>query len=130
MTEERMRVLLYNAIQILEEKIFDNYETELMDILGMTKDEYCDVMDCEWYEYISDEQMRTVKQKCKELMNAGTSPKYVIGCIYGLFEDYIISEKQESELYQLVDPQELYNDVSDYWQEIDGDNELAKCIGY
>ena len=81
-------------------------------------------------EYIIDEQMETVKKKCKELMNDGISPKYIIGCIYGLYEDYVISEEQELELYQLVDPQDEYNEPSEYWWVIDGDNELAKCIGY
>lgn len=81
-------------------------------------------------EYITDEQMEIVKEKCKELMNRGVSPKYIIGCIYGLYEDYTISEEQESELYQLVDPQDEYNETSDYWQAIDEDNELARCIGY
>ena len=81
-------------------------------------------------EYITDKQMETVKEKCKELVNDGMSPKYIIGCIYGLYEDYVISEEQESELYQFVDPREEYNEPSDYWQAIDGDNELARCIWY
>lgn len=81
-------------------------------------------------EYITDEQMETIKAKCKELLDQNTSPKYLVGCIYGLYENYIISEEQESELYQFVDPHELYNETSDYWWAIEGDNELAKCIGY
>lgn len=81
-------------------------------------------------EYITDEQMETVKRKCKELMNDRMNPKYIIGCIYGLYQDYVISEEQESELYQFVDPQDEYNEPSDYWWAIDGDNELARCIGY
>lgn len=48
MTEERLRVLLRNAIELLQERVFDNYETEAMDSLGMSKDEYCDVMCCDY----------------------------------------------------------------------------------
>lgn len=82
------------------------------------------------FEYITNEQMETIKAKCKELLDQNTSPKYLVGCIYGLFEDYIISEIQEAELYKLVDPDDLYNEPSEYWWNIEEDNELAKCIGY
>ena len=81
-------------------------------------------------EYITNEQMEIVKEKCKELTKDGISNKYIIGCIHGLYQNYLISEKQESELYQIVDPQDEYNEPSDYWQAIDGDNELERCIGY
>ena len=47
MKEERLRILLDNAIKLLEERVFDNYETEVMDELGMTKDEYCDITGCD-----------------------------------------------------------------------------------
>lgn len=50
MTEERLRVLLRNAIELLQERVFDNYETEAMDSLGMSKDEYCDVMCCDYWD--------------------------------------------------------------------------------
>lgn len=81
-------------------------------------------------DYITEEQMKIIKAKCREELKKGTDPRYLIGCIYGLYEDYIISEKQESELYKLVDPEELYNEPSEYWWGIDGNNKLAKCIGY
>ena len=50
MKEERLRILLENAIKLLEEKVFDNYETEVMDELGMTKDEYCDITECDYWD--------------------------------------------------------------------------------
>ena len=56
MTEERTRELLNNAISILETRVFDNYETEAMDNLGMTKQEYCDIMNCEeWQDEADDD---------------------------------------------------------------------------
>lgn len=50
MTNERLTVLLNNAIELLEERVFDNYETEAMNELGMTKEEYCEVVGCEPWE--------------------------------------------------------------------------------
>ena len=43
-------------------------------------------------DYITEEQMETIKAKCREELKKGTDPRYLIGCIYGLYEDYIISE--------------------------------------
>lgn len=37
--------------------------------------------------------------------------------IYGLFQDYSISEEQEAELYGIVDPGELYNSPAEYWRD-------------
>ena len=49
----------------------------------MKNEDMCYIYDDEYEEYITDEQMETIKEKCKELMNDGTSSKYIIGCIYG-----------------------------------------------
>ena len=44
MTNERLMILLGNAIGLLEERVCDNYETEVMDALGMTNDEYREII--------------------------------------------------------------------------------------
>lgn len=64
MTEERLRVLLRNAIELLEIRVFDNYETEAMDNLGMSEDEYCDVMCCDYCddEEEGNDEERPIKQ--------------------------------------------------------------------
>lgn len=43
-SKERLGVLLYNAISLLEERVFDNYDTEARE-LEITWEEYCSVMD-------------------------------------------------------------------------------------
>ena len=48
MTEERLKVIAANAIGLLEERVFDNYEAEVLEALGIDKDEYCEIMGCDW----------------------------------------------------------------------------------
>ena len=43
MTKERAEQLLNEAIRILELRLFDNYETEAMDNLEMTDEEYMEI---------------------------------------------------------------------------------------
>lgn len=43
MNEKRTKELLRKAIELLESRVFDNYETEAMDRLGMTMEEYKEV---------------------------------------------------------------------------------------
>ena len=43
-SKERLGVLLYNAISLLEEFVFDNYDTEAR-VIEITWEEYCSVMD-------------------------------------------------------------------------------------
>lgn len=71
------------------------------------------------YEYITDEQFNTIKQIAKTELEKGTHPKFLIGCIYDLYQNYLISEEQEVELYYLVDPMQQYNNVSEYWEMVD-----------
>ena len=35
--------------------------------------------------------------------------------VHNLYQEYLISEDQETELYNLVDPEEKENDPADYW---------------
>ena len=79
-------------------------------------------------KYLSEEQMERLKAKCKEELSNGRPIKYLVGCIYGLYQDYVLSEAQESELYELVDPEEKYNECSKYWNEIEN-NTLANFLG-
>lgn len=82
-------------------------------------------------KYITENQMNKIKLKCYEELKNATDPRYLIGCIYDLYQSYIISEEQETELYMLVDPREEYNNVSQYYEDIaDSNNPLKECIGY
>ena len=47
-----------------------------------------------------------------------------LACIYDLWQNYEIEEKEEEELYDYVDPNEEYNNVSEYWWNMDYENPL------
>ena len=66
------------------------------------------------------ETIEELKEVLFELLNKGTSIKDCVGYIYGLFQDYQLSEDQEVELYMFVDPDELWNSPSEYWNGQDG----------
>ena len=66
------------------------------------------------------ETIEGLKGILSELLNKGTSIKDCVGYIYGLFQDYQLSEDQEVELYMFVDPDELWNSPSEYWNGQDG----------
>ena len=44
------------------------------------------------FGYITNEQIKTIKQIIKTELENGTSPKFLIGCIYDLYQNYLISE--------------------------------------
>lgn len=79
-------------------------------------------------EWLSNQKMNIVKYKLNEMMVAGKDIKYMIACIHDLYQDYIISEDQEMELYEIVDPEEKYNDVWDYWNEMNEPNGLMELL--
>ena len=51
----------------------------------------------------------------------------IVAYIYDLYEEYLISDGQESILYELADPEEEFNTPSEYWNNLDissGENPL------
>ena len=67
-----------------------------------------------------------VKNRVISMVAKKWKTEAIIGCIYGLYQDYQISEEQEQELYNLVDPDEKYNNCSQYWNELDYNNPLER----
>ncbi len=53
------------------------------------------------------------------LSRNGMGKTLILGMIYGLYQDYQIDEDEESYLYHIVDPEDKYNDVSDYWRTLE-----------
>lgn len=72
------------------------------------------------YEYMSKEAILKVKQVANHCLATGWSKKDVLAEVYNLYQDYLISEEQERELYEFIDPEEEYNDVAQYWYEDHG----------
>lgn len=82
----------------------------------------------EKFEYLCQEKFDAVKAKLTRMMADGWEIPKLVACVYDLFQDYIISEEQEIELYSLVDEDERYNDVGSYWWDIDYENPLLQVI--
>ena len=76
---------------------------------------------------VSKETIDSLKNILSDMLNSGTTIQYCVGCIYGLFQEYYLSEDQEIELYMFVDPEEKYNDCSEYWEEVT-DNPLIDSL--
>lgn len=77
---------------------------------------------------VSKETIEELKTVLSVLLNKGTSIKDCVGFIYGLFQDYQLSEDQEVELYMFVDPDELWNSPSEYWFEQEDKNPLIDYL--
>ena len=43
----------------------------------------------------------------------------IVAYIYDLYEEYLISDEQESVLYRLADSEEKFNSHSEYWNNLD-----------
>ena len=99
------------------------------------------------YSYLTEEEYDNTKQivdeeclmspqlfdkvKARLQQMLADSVKYCLACIYDLFEDYLISSEQEVELYNIADPNEKFNEVSEYYEKyIDDKNPLKATIGW
>ena len=80
--------------------------------------------DCKMSDYLFSK----VKKKLYQMIVSGVSIKTCLACIYDLYQDYRISEEQETELYYIADPKEEFNEVSEYYHNYDGDNPLRCCL--
>lgn len=79
-------------------------------------------------DWLSDDKMNMIKNRIIEYKYEGKSIKFILACIHDLFQEYIISEDQEMELYYLADPEDKYNDVWDYWNEMNEPNGLMELL--
>ena len=79
-------------------------------------------------DYLNEEIYMSIKKKLNELKIQGWEIYKLVACIYDLWMDYILSDKQEAELYQIVDPKELYNDCGKYLYDMDYDNPLREVL--
>ena len=71
-------------------------------------------------------KFKKVREKCKDLLVKGWDVTLLIACIHDLWDEYLCSEEQEVELYNLVDPKELFNNVCDYYPDGDYENPLLE----
>lgn len=73
------------------------------------------------------EKMNMLIDKIKDMGNSEKDIKHLLACVYDLWQEYIITDDQEAELYALIDPNEKYNNVWDYWNDLET-NELMDLI--
>lgn len=63
-------------------------------------------------------------EKLDQMERDGFTIPQQLACIYDLYQDYRIDEPEEIDLYFYVDPDEEFNNVSEYWHEMDFENPL------
>lgn len=63
---------------------------------------------------IEEKNFEKLKQKAVELKRK-YSIKDLVAEVYNIFQDYLISEEQEAELYSIVDPEEKENSPAELW---------------
>ena len=68
------------------------------------------------------------KTKVENLLSSGMDIKHLLACVCDLYQDGLIDEDQEMTLYEIIDPNELYNDVETYWMNMDFDNPLLESV--
>lgn len=62
------------------------------------------------------------------MYNKKYSTKDILACIYELYQEYIISDAQEKELYNLIDPENEFNEPSVYYREMKVENPLLELL--
>lgn len=55
-----------------------------------------------------------IKEEIKHLKTKESVPT-ILAYIYDLYQNWLISEEIEVQLYGFIDPEDEYNDVSEYW---------------
>lgn len=68
------------------------------------------------------------KTKVESLLSSGMDIKQLLACVCDLYQDGLIDEDQEMELYNIIDPYELYNDTEAYWMSMDFENPLLEQV--
>lgn len=57
------------------------------------------------------EGLKKLILKCKE----NWYEKDILAEIYNLWQEHMITEAQETELYEIADPEEKFNNPAEYW---------------
>ena len=70
-------------------------------------------------------KFKKIREKCKDLLVKGWDVTLLIACIHDLWDEYLCSEEQEVELYNLVDPKELFNNVCDYYLQFQTNKQVS-----
>lgn len=83
----------------------------------------------DWYDCAMEtEKYKVLKQAVKDCIKNGWDIRDVLAEIYNIYQEYLISEEQESKLYELADPKELYNSPQEYWYNGRGCLPLWECL--
>lgn len=56
-----------------------------------------------------------VKAKIRECRESGWSIKDMVAEVHNLWQEYLITDEQETELYAIANPFEEYNEPAEYW---------------
>ena len=64
---------------------------------------------------MEQEKFNALKRFISQFIIGKYSIRDMVAEVHNLYQEYLISEDQETELYNLVDPEEKENDPADYW---------------
>lgn len=79
-------------------------------------------------EWLEQSKFEGVKAKILKLKANGTEIPKLVAYVHDLWQDYILSDEQEAELFEAADPEEKYNDVYDYWDNMTEENPLMELL--
>lgn len=73
--------------------------------------------------------MNKYEKAVRYLNDNGMDKKLLLGMVYGLYQDYKMETEELDDMYELIDPDEQWNDVSYYWEELEEHaDEFFACI--
>lgn len=78
------------------------------------------------YDYLDNATYERVKAKIVELRQNQYNIVDLVAEVHNLYQEYLISEEQEEELYELADPTGRFNEPASYWYAEHGCVELWK----
>jgi hypothetical protein len=73
-----------------------------------------------------EEKFCKTREKLLEMNKDNWEIPKMVACIYDLWQNYYIDDDEEDYLYSLADPNDEYNNCSDYWREMNYENPLMK----
>ena len=88
--------------------------------------------DCDWKNLTAAErllvkytELSVYAPQVQLLKEQGVPESILCACIYGLFQDYVITEATEQELYKIADFEDKISSPAQEWNEYEGDNLLS-----
>lgn len=93
-------------------KLLDFYDVHIKDLRFEESAIVISMGDADLENVVIKKRLNYYKPKVEKMLNDGYTVEQVLGCIYGLYDDYLINEATEEALYAVADPEDKCNDKS------------------